>query len=131
MLDILTFKFSNGQTRKLTESGAERYCKDYKCSILEAYKDKRPRIKDGFQEGWNPALGMYIKSKDHFKRVLKERGLVEIGNEQVSSHEEDVRRIEKENWDSLFTDKTLREIANDIGGLGLSDGDIRYLKDSN
>lgn len=37
---------------------------------------------DGFKTGWNPALGMEIRSPEHHKRVLKEKGLVEIGNER-------------------------------------------------
>lgn len=37
---------------------------------------------DGFRTGWNPALGCEIRSPSHFKQVLKEKGLVEVGNEK-------------------------------------------------
>lgn len=43
---------------------------------------KKARIKDGFKEGYNPALGTYVKSKKHYERLLKQKGLVEIGNEK-------------------------------------------------
>jgi hypothetical protein len=37
---------------------------------------------DGFKTGWNAALGMEIKSPEHYRRTLKEKGLVEVGNEK-------------------------------------------------
>jgi hypothetical protein len=37
---------------------------------------------DGFKTGWNPALGMEIRSPEHYRRTLKEKGLVEVGNEK-------------------------------------------------
>jgi hypothetical protein len=37
---------------------------------------------DGFKTGWNTALGMEIKSPEHYRRTLKEKGLVEVGNEK-------------------------------------------------
>lgn len=40
---------------------------------------------DGFRTGYNPALGMEIKSPSHFKQVLKEKGLREVGNEKPST----------------------------------------------
>jgi hypothetical protein len=36
---------------------------------------------DGFKTGYNFALGMEIKSPEHYKKVLREKGMVEVGNE--------------------------------------------------
>ncbi len=40
---------------------------------------------DGFKTGFNPALGMEIKSPQHYKDVLKEKGMYEVGNEKQVS----------------------------------------------
>jgi hypothetical protein len=40
---------------------------------------------DAFRTGYNPALGMEIKSPAHYKQVLKEKGLREVGNEKQKS----------------------------------------------
>jgi hypothetical protein len=40
---------------------------------------------DGFKTGYNPALGMDIKSPSHYSAVLKEKGLREVGNESIGS----------------------------------------------
>jgi hypothetical protein len=37
---------------------------------------------DGFQPGWHPALQMEIRTNEQYQRVLKEKGMVEIGNER-------------------------------------------------
>jgi hypothetical protein len=39
---------------------------------------------DGFKTGYNFALGMEIKSPEHYRKVLKEKGMVEVGNESQS-----------------------------------------------
>jgi hypothetical protein len=36
----------------------------------------------GFRTGYHPGLNMEIKSPSHYKQVLRERGLVETGDEQ-------------------------------------------------
>lgn len=37
---------------------------------------------DGFKPGWHPGLNMEIRSNEHYQSVLKEKGMVEIGNEK-------------------------------------------------
>jgi hypothetical protein len=72
-------------------------CSDYRCSyggyvqqqIRATYKPvtvKKPRMEDyrvgryvDRDEGYNEGLGMYIKSRDHKKQVLKDLGLKEVG----------------------------------------------------
>lgn len=136
MLEKLNFRFDNGLVRLMTEDGAKRYAKDNRVKILNAWEADKPeprvhRVRDGFQPGWNIGLGMYVSSREMYQRILKERGLIEVGREKPKDHEHDVRQIEKKNWDECFTDSNLRQMANDVGGLSLTDGDIRRLKDSN
>lgn len=40
---------------------------------------------DGFKTGWNAALGMEIKTPSHYKQVLREKGLREVGNEKPTA----------------------------------------------
>jgi hypothetical protein len=42
------------------------------------------RIKDGFKSGYDQVLGTYVKGKRHYNQILKDRGLVEVGNEKIS-----------------------------------------------
>jgi len=44
---------------------------------------------DNYEPEYNPGLGMVINSKSHYRRVVREKGLEEIGNEPIE-------KIEKE-----------------------------------
>jgi hypothetical protein len=48
-------------------------------SLLRANSHSRG---DGFKPGFHPALGMEIRSNEQYQRVLKEKGMVEVGNER-------------------------------------------------
>lgn len=37
---------------------------------------------DAFKSGWHPGLGMHIGGPAHYSKVLKEKGMVEVGNEK-------------------------------------------------
>lgn len=37
---------------------------------------------DGFKSGWHPGLKMHIGGPAHYQKVLKEKGMVEVGNER-------------------------------------------------
>lgn len=37
---------------------------------------------DGFKSGWHPGLNMHIGGPEHYSKVLKEKNLVEVGNER-------------------------------------------------
>ncbi len=45
--------------------------------MKEAKKKKRKN--DGFEPGWQPNLGMNVTCYGQYKRILKDRGLVEAG----------------------------------------------------
>lgn len=40
-------------------------------------------ISDDIPETWNPVDGKHYTSKSAIRRVAKERGLIEVGNEQI------------------------------------------------
>lgn len=45
--------------------------------------NKKAHIKDAWKPGFQPALGEYIDDKGRYNRRLKEKGLIEAGNEYV------------------------------------------------
>lgn len=42
---------------------------------------------DGFKPGWHPGLNMEIRTNGQYQQVLKEKGMVEIGNEKQKTRE--------------------------------------------
>ncbi len=64
----------------------------------------RPII-DKTQPEYNPGLGQVVKSKSHRKEIMKQRGLIEIGNEKPSTiHKEMKKNLDhklKRNWDDV------------------------------
>lgn len=130
----LMFKFDNGVTRLMTECGAKRYAEDNNTKILKAWESNKPepgvrRIRDGFQPGWQYSLGMYVDTYEKYKRICKERGLIEIGNDKPKDQAYYEQLKEEEAYKELYSDEALREIANEVGGLSLSGGDVRMLRE--
>lgn len=80
---------------------------------------KRAWKKDGFKPGWNPALGMEIKDRGHYNRVLKKKGLIECGNEAPPKQEP----IKKPTY---FTEKNIKHAVD--SGAKLSGNEIKALK---
>lgn len=58
----------------------------------------------GFKTGYNPALGMEIKSPSHYQQTLKERGLHEVGSER----QKDSKRVMK----SAIDGETIKEMKS-------------------
>lgn len=48
---------------------------------------------DGFKPGYHPALGIEIRTHEHYQRELKARGLVEVGNDRQEYKKQDSRVI--------------------------------------
>lgn len=67
---------------------------------------------DGFKTGYNPALGAEVKSPSHYKALLKEKGLHEVGNEK----QKDAKRVMK----SLIDAETIKEVKE----MGAEIGDV-------
>lgn len=75
----------------------------------------------GFQPHFNVGLGKYIEDRGQYKRELKARGLIEVGNERVRHQTAPGRQ-------SYFSDDAVKA-ANEMGA-GLTDGDVRGLRDA-
>jgi hypothetical protein len=73
---------------------------------------------DGFKTGYHYGLGMDIKSPQHYKDVLKEKGMHEVGN---STQKDTFKRK------SVIDDKAVKEIID--MGADLSGNEISYLKE--
>lgn len=80
---------------------------------------KRAFKKDSFKSGWNPALNMNITDKGHYKRVLKEKNLIECGNEKPPKQEPTKKP-------TYFTDKSIKDAVQE--GADLSGQEIKALK---
>tara|TARA_R110000796_G_scaffold251188_2_gene382031 strand:+ start:2089 stop:2421 length:333 start_codon:yes stop_codon:yes gene_type:complete len=64
-----------------------------------------PEYSSAGQPYYEPALGCIIKGKGHRSRILKERGLEEIGNTSIDTMHKDLevqreKRVARE-WDNL------------------------------
>ena len=116
------YAFSNGKIKFLTPEEAEKYSEENNVTILkdgleEAINAPRQRIRDGFQAGWNPALGQYVQSKSEYKRILKQKGLVEMGYE-MPKHQSKRK--------SNFSDDKIKQMVD--RGAELSGNEIAALK---
>ena len=119
------FHFSNGQRKFLTPTDAENYRIDQNCQItyngfldfVEKATTRRP-IR-AFREGYHPGLGMYVKSESEYKDILKERGLVEVGNDRVDNTPTKVEN-------AFYSDDNLKQIVG--MGADLSGNEIAALK---
>lgn len=59
---------------------------------------------DGFKPGFHPALGMEIRTNGQYQQVLRERGMVEVGNEKSTEH--------KKKQSSNFTDEIIKQAVD-------------------
>lgn len=114
------FKFSNDEFEYLTVSEAIEYCKKNNVTIKHDPTKARvvKKIRDGFQSGFQHSLGMNITCQGEYKRELKRRGLVELGNDIKADHfkDKEVTQIDREDI----------EYAKCLGA-DLSDNDIDAL----
>lgn len=101
MTRFFTYRFHNGteiQSPGLSKSEMEGFTNSFGPCIYNEWAEfmgiGRPSTLgviggsntrgDGFKTGYNPALGMEIKSPGHYQKVLKEKGLQEVGNERIT-----------------------------------------------
>lgn len=82
MARFYSFKLSDG-TEKLMTIGEAADCGDLAViarikQIVANSKVKRMK-KDGFTPGWQENINEYVGGRKEYDRVLKEKGLVEIG----------------------------------------------------
>lgn len=58
--------------------------------IVDYYKNRNKlvRIRDGFVAGWQENIQAYAGSRKEYDRMLRERGLIEVGNEKLAQAKE-------------------------------------------
>lgn len=56
---------------------------------------------DGFKPGWHPGLNMEIRTNGQYQQVLKERGMVEVGNEK--------QKVKTQKKSSAFTEEIIKD----------------------
>lgn len=61
---------------------------------------------DWNNQGWNPGLGCVTKSNAHASKIAKERGLIEVGNEDcvktVAAQERKLEKTVDDNFEKSF-----------------------------
>jgi len=78
---------------------------------------------DGFKTGFNPGLGEVVTSRSDMKAKMKEKGLVEVGNDMKSTGQ-------KRKSKGGFTANDIKELRSE--GAELSDREAdKLIKDTN
>jgi hypothetical protein len=70
---------------------------------------------DGFKPGWHPGLNMEIRTNGQYQAVLKERGMVEVGNEKQT--------VRKQKESSVFTEDIIKEVREKGGEISDREAD--------
>ena len=116
------FDFSNGELKFMTPQEAVDYAhlKDIDIIMDGHYKfinAPRRSVRDGFQAGYNPALGKHVGGPREHARELKKAGLVEMGKEKPAA--------EGSKKTSYFTE----DLGRDLADAGMSDREIATMED--
>jgi len=111
------YKFSNGEGLTLNKIQAQLYCHAFNCKIESG--GQMEYNKRDLYEGFNPGLGIDIRSKTHYRTEIKKRGLIEVGNETV-------KQI-KTTKDEYVTDKALKAAIGNMKAE-LSGNEIKAIK---
>jgi hypothetical protein len=73
---------------------------------------------DGFKTGYNPALGIEIKSPKHYRDELRVRGLQEVGNEKIGGTRKKEKLIDNESLKEMVEKKEISsEAANTVSNI--------------
>lgn len=62
---------------------------------------------DGFKTGYNPALGIEVRSPKHFSDELKARGLREVGNEKIGGTKKKSKLVDGETLKEMVEKKEI------------------------
>lgn len=120
--EIETAEMTSTFMRELVEQHGECIFNGFRdqlesISLLRANSHKKKT--DGFQPGWHPALGMEIRTNEQYQRVLKEKGMVEVGNEKLKDKgggfKPDVGKIVVEEAQKLGVSLSGNEIEKIVG----------------
>lgn len=85
--------------------------------IIENSKNKRMQ-KDGFEPGWQENIQEHVVNRSDYNRILKEKGLIELGYDYVPKDSSKVGGLA-----DTFTEETAKEI-----GLDLNENEINAIK---
>lgn len=81
-----SFKATDGQIEILTLAQALKHSDPAIKSRVQEIRQNLSNVKrkqDGFQPGWQENIQAYCGDRRQYNDALKERGLVEIGNEKI------------------------------------------------
>ena len=116
------FDFSNGELKFMTRQEAIDYAhlKDIDITFDGCFKHMnapRRSVRDGFQAGYNPALGKHVGGPREHAQELKRAGLIEMGKEKP--------KAEGDKKTSYFT----KDLGRDLAEAGMSDREIATMED--
>lgn len=135
MNKTFTYRFSDGSeiqreaTRETMEEIAQYEIDHGVKLIYNGFRDQidslqpplransHKRKTDGFQPGWNPALGKEIRTHGQFQAELKAKGLVEVGRDKQTDY--------KPKETKIFDKEMISEIKE--RGADLSDSQCESL----
>jgi len=125
------FKFSDGHIIfGQFEWVGHHYALENKVEIVEkepvGSRSNRPkvgnkpvRVRDTFQPGWQPMLNQYVDSVQEYRKICKQKGMKEIGNEKVEPPK-------KKHKNTYFSDDKLKEYKQ--AGAQFSDVEAEVMK---
>jgi hypothetical protein len=117
------FKNSKGETEIMSLMDASKKLDDPEIrkrfdEICLNQKNKRMK-KDGFEPGWQANINAYAGGRQEYNKLLKERGLVEIGYDYVPQESEG-------NYDYCRSDEFINNCIDN--GVSLSDNEREAIK---
>jgi hypothetical protein len=117
------FKTKDGKIEIMTLQQASQHLADPEIrakfdSIILNSKTKRMK-KDGFEPGWQENIQAYAGGRREYNRMLKERGLVEIGYDYIPQESEDIVNF-------CHSDEFVNECLSQ--GVDLSGNEIEAIK---
>lgn len=98
----------------MTRTEAVKYANEHNLEILHdglksMVESPVKRITDGFQPGYNWALGQYVGGRREYQKILSQRGLVEVGKDKPPPDGQ-----EKRPFHDYEMKKEIKKIAPDI-----------------
>jgi hypothetical protein len=114
MSKLFTYRFADGseiETSDMTNAFMSELVEMHGKCIYNGFRDQLESLHllranshkaktDGFQPGWHPGLNMEIRTNEQYQKVLKERGMVEVGNEKQNHKKKETK---------VFTEEIIKE----------------------
>jgi len=118
------YVFSNNSIRFLSPEEADKFLEENEDihTVFDGYRHEvanPPRIRDGFQPGYQPNLGREVTHYDEYKRIVKQKGCVIAGNDKPGLR----KKVQKSNY---VTDSVLKNAVE--RGAKISGNEAAALK---